>query len=590
MPLDGLFLNFLKHEITTKALGSRVEKVAQPSRDELILQLRGKGGSHKLLLCGGAQNPRLHFVDNPPENPASPPMFCMLLRKHLGGARLTGLRQIGLDRILHLDFAAHNELGDPVGITVAVEIMGQHSNVVVMDAEGKILDCLRRVDASTSRVRQVLPGMRYVLPPSQQKISLLETDIAAAVEQLQSKGDIPLDKSISGLLEGFSTLAGREAAAYATRGAEVLAEELTGERAARLAFYLGQIKSALIEGKPAPAMILEKEGRPRDFSCLPVRQYGTAMLIKDYPGCSALLESFFAKRAAAEQLRQRSGDLLTLLANASERVTRRVAIQKEELEHCRGREALKQKGDLVSANLYNIRKGDASAVVENFYDPQAGQLTIELDPLLTPTQNAQRYYTLYRKADTAEKHLTKLISQGEDEVVYLDSVFDALTRAGTRAELDAIRSELAGSGYLRRATAKKEGRTGKEPKLPPLRYRSSDGFTILCGRNNLQNDTLTLKQAAKTDLWLHTKIIPGSHIIVLTEGREVPQDTLTQAAVIAAYNSKGRGSSKVPVDYAPVKNVKKPSGAKPGMVIYENYRTILAAPDEELVRSLAQPL
>ena len=588
MPLDGLFLHFLKHEISEKALAARVEKIAQPGRDELVLHLRGVKGTHKLLLCGGAQNPRIHFVEEPPENPQSPPMFCMLLRKHLGGARLTGLRQIGLDRILHLDFAAHNELGDPVGITVAIEIMGQHSNVVVMDETRKILDCLRRVDAATSRVRQVLPGMRYVLPPSQQKLNLLETDPATAVERLRSKGDIPLDKAISQMLEGFSTLAGREAATYAAKGGELLAEELTGEQAQRLAFYLGQLKSALEEGKPAPAMILEKEGRPRDFSCLPVRQYGTAMLVKDYPGCSALLESFFAQRTAAEQLRQRSGDLLTLLANASERATRRVAAQKEELENSRGRETLKQKGDLINANLYNIRKGDAAVAVENFYDPAAGQLTIELDPLLTPAQNAQRYYTLYRKADTAEKHLTKLIIQGEDEVAYLDSVFDALTRAGSRTELDAIRSELAGSGYLRRAAAKKDGRAPKEQKLSPLRYRSSDGFTILCGRNNLQNDTLTLGQAAKTDLWLHTKNIPGSHVIVFTEGCELPEATIMQAATIAAYNSKARNSSKVPVDYAPVKNVKKPRGAKPGMVIYENHRTILVDPDEELVRSLAE--
>ena len=328
MPLDGLFLHFLKHEITEKALGSRVEKIAQPSRDELILHLRGGKGSHKLLLCGGAQNPRLHFVESPPENPQSPPMFCMLLRKHLGGARLTGLRQIGLDRILHLDFAAHNELGDPAQITIAIELMGQHSNVVVMDGTQKILDCLRRVDASTSRVRQVLPGMRYVLPPGQQKLNLLEVEPAAIVEQLRSKGDIPLDKSISQLLEGFSTLAGREAAVYTARGGDLLADELTSEQTQRLTFYLGQLKTALEEGNPAPVMILEKDGRHRDFSCLPVRQYGTAMLIKDYPGCSVLLESFFAARTADVQLRQRSGDLLTLLANASERITRKVAIQK----------------------------------------------------------------------------------------------------------------------------------------------------------------------------------------------------------------------------------------------------------------------
>ena len=513
----------------------------------------------------------------------------MLLRKRLGGGRLIGARQIGLDRILHLDFAATNELGDPVGITIAIEIMGRHSNVIVMDDTHKILDSLRRVDIETSRVRQVLPGMRYALPPGQQKANLLESDPAQIVSALGQRKDIPLDKALIEQLEGFSTLTCREAAFYAAKGAEISAGDLTKEQAERLVFYLKEVKQRLTEAAPAPVMILEKEGRPRDFSCLPIRQYGAAMLVKDYPGCSALLESFYTERDRVERIRQRSGDLLTLLAGASERVTRRVANQRQELEQCKEREQLKQKGDLISANLYSIKKGDTRAVVQNFYDSEGGEIEIELDPLLTPTQNAQRYYHLYRKADTAEKHLSKLIASGEEEIIYLDSVFDALTRAQGQAELDAIRKELADSGYLRRRAALKgDKRAPKEQKLPPLRYRSSDGFIILCGRNNAQNDALTLKEAKKTDLWLHTKNIPGSHVIVLAQGQDIPDATIEQAAVIAAYNSKGREASKVPVDYTPVKNVRKPGGAKPGMVIYDSYRTMLADPNEELVRSLAE--
>jgi len=585
MPLDGLFLHFLKQEIEEKALGARVDKIAQPSREELVLHMRGNKGAHMLLLCGGASNPRVHFIEQAPENPQVPPAFCMLLRKRLGGGRLVGVRQIGLDRILHLDFMATNELGDPVEVTVAVEIMGRHSNVVAMDGERKIIDSLRRVDADVSSVRLVLPGMRYALPPSQEKMNLLEGDPAQIVEGLR---DIPLDKALMERLEGFSTLVCREAATFATRGAEVMAGALTKEQAERLIFYLKEVKRALVEGKPSPVMILEKEGRPRDFSGLPIRQYGASILVREYLECSALLEAFFAERDRMERIRQRSGDLLKLLASAGDRIARRVANQKAELEQSRERERLKQKGDLISANLYNIRKGDTKAVVQNFYDEAGAELEIELDMLLTPTQNAQRYYILYRKADTAEKHLTKLISQGEDEIVYLDSVFDALTRANGGAELDAIRKELVGSGYLRRRGAQNDKRAGKEQRLPPLRYRSADGFIILCGRNNAQNDSLALKEAKKTDLWLHTKNIPGSHVIIISEGKDIPDTTIRQAAIIAAYNSKGRESSKVAVDYTQIKNVRKPGGAKPGMVIYENYRTVLADPDEELVRSLAE--
>jgi predicted ribosome quality control (RQC) complex YloA/Tae2 family protein len=586
--LDGLFLHFIRREIEARALGARVEKIAQPTREELILHLRGREGGRRLLISGGAMGPRIHFVAEPPENPKTPPMFCMLLRKHLAGARLAAVRQVGLDRILMLDFEGADELGDPAAFTIIIEIMGRHSNVIVTDGEGKILDAIRRVDITTSRVRQVLPGMRYVLPPGQDKLSLLEKSPEELVARIKSAKEQELSKAISDNLEGFSALTAREAAFYTGRGAEITNTAMTDEQAGRLGFYFRDAAGALQEERPAPTMVLEPDGRPRDVCCFAVRQYGAAMLTREYPDCSVLLERFYQDRDRAERLRQRSGDLLNLLASTSDRIARKLASQREELIACKDRDRLRERGDIISANLYAIQKGDNSATLQNFYDEAGGEVTIELDPMLTPAQNAQRCYGLYRKADTAEKHLTRLIAEGERELEYVDSVFDALTRADGEAELSAIRGELAASGYLRRASkGGVSAKSGPKPqKLTPLRFVSSDGFLILCGRNNIQNDRLTIKESEKTDLWLHTQKIPGSHVIVEAKGRQVPDSTIEQAAAIAAFHSKGRGSSRVPVDYTQVRNVRKPAGAKPGMVIYETYRTVIADPDEELVRSL----
>lgn len=587
MALDGVYLSRLKQEIESAALGARVDKIAQPSREELVITLRWRGDGGKLLISASPQGPRIHFTGNAPENPQTPPMFCMLLRKHLAGAKLAALRQIGLDRILHLDFEAQDELGDPVTITLAVEIMGRHSNIVAIGPDGRILDAIRRVGLETSSVRQILPGMRYELPPQQDKLSLLEADTEDILARLAQGRDAELSKALMSALQGVSPILAREIAHYATRGVETLRADLTEEQSGRLAFYLKGLKSMLAAGESIPTMVLDPDtGKPRDFSCVRIEQYGTSMLTKAYDSCGALLDRFYADRDRIERVRQRSGDLLKLLANTSERIARKLANQREELKACALRELHKQKGDLISANLYTIQKGDVRAVVQNFYDPDGGSIEIELDARLTPVQNAQRYYALYRKADTAEKMLAKLIVQGEAELAYIDSVFDALTRASGEAELDAIRQELVAGGYVR-AQARKGG-ARREDKLPPMRYRSKDGFVILSGRNNLQNDRLTLREARADDLWLHTQKIPGSHTIIVAEGRQVPDSTIEQAAVIAAYNSKARESRKVPVDYALARHVKKPGGARPGMVVYDHYRTLFVDPDEELVQALAE--
>ncbi|MDD2955889.1 MAG: NFACT RNA binding domain-containing protein [Oscillospiraceae bacterium] len=583
MALDGAFLHEIAHELSAVLLDSRVDKVFQPSREEIILLMRWRGGSARLLLSAGADSPRIHFTRTAPENPKTPPMFCMLLRKHLGSGRLVEIRQLGMDRILHLIFESVNEMGDLVRLTLAVEIMGRHSNIILVGPDGKIIDSVKRIDMEMSSVRQILPGMGYVLPPPQTgKLSLLENtgeEIAARVENLENTD---LAKALMKVIQGVSPVLCREAASYAVRGLDVCSREMDPEQRRRLAEYLDYLSAVLKDHTGSPVLLSEPDGRPREFSFVPINQYRGALVSKEYPSYSELLDSFYGDRDLMERMKQRSHDLLRLLANASDRVSRKIEAQREQLADCAHRDTLRQYGDLINAGLYSMEKGMTELETQNFYDEALPAVTIPLDPRLTPSQNAQKYYAEYRKADTAERMLTGLIVQGEEELAYLDTVFDSLVRATREAELSALRDELTAAGYL-----KNRGPRNKRPeKLEPLRYRSADGFTILVGRNNVQNDKLTLKDAHNYDIWFHTQKIPGSHTIVVSGGKPVPNSTLEQAAIIAAYNSRARDSALVPVDYTVVKNVKKPQGARPGRVIYSDFETAVVTPDRQLVESL----
>ncbi len=583
MALDGAFLHELAHELSSVLLDSRVDKVYQPSREEIVLLMRWRGGSARLLMSAAADSPRIHFTKTNPENPKSPPMFCMLLRKHLGSGRLVEIRQLGMDRILHLVFESVNEMGDLVRLTLAVEIMGRHSNIILVGPDGRVIDAVKRIDLEMSSVRQILPGIGYVLPPPQTgKLSLLESrgdEILARIEELENTD---LSKALMKVLQGVSPVLCREAASYAVRDLDVRSRELDPEQRRRLSEYLDYLSSVLREHTGTPVLLSEPSGRPREFSFVPINQYRGALISREYPSYSELLDSFYGDRDLMERMKQRSHDLLRLLANTSDRIARRIEAQKEELGKCAQRDTLRQYGDLISANLYSLSKGMTEFSAQNFYDEALPTVQIRLDPRLTPAQNAQKYYAEYRKADTAERMLTGLIRQGEAELEYLDTVFDALVRATREAELAALREELTAAGYLKR----RGGQNRRPEKLAPLRYRSSDGFTILVGRNNLQNDRLTLKEAHNYDVWFHTQKIPGSHTVVVSEGRPVPDSTLEQAAIIAAYNSRARDSALVPVDYTIIKNVKKPPGARPGRVIYSDFKTAVVTPSRELSESL----
>ena len=591
MALDGALLRQIKHELEGCLIGSRVDKIHQFSREEMVFVLRLRepaadgARSAKLYLSAGADSPRLHLTSSSFENPKSPPMFCMLMRKHLGSAKLLEIRQVGLDRILHLIFETRNEMGDLIELTVAIEIMGRHSNIILIDENGRVIDSIKRIDDTMSSVRPILPGVHYTLPPAQDKLDLI-TSTPEQIEQRLIEGkDTPLSKALLAAVQGVSPIVCREVANYVFVGDDRVISEMTPDHFDRLRFFLSRVILMARDYTGTPTSVIDSRKKPMDFSFLDIHQYGGSMFTRTYDSYSQLLDDFYTQRDNIQRMRHRSSDLLKVLANTADRIARKLSLQQKELADCSDRETWKIYGDLISANLYSIQKGDRTVRLINFYDEAQSEVVIPLDPRKTPAQNAQKYYGEYRKADTAEKKLRELIEEGQQEAVYIDSVFDALTRAQTNDELTAIRAELAEQGYLRKkgSAAKK----GKEPKLAPKRYRSDDGFTILVGRNNVQNDQLTLKEARGRDYWFHTKNIPGSHTIVVSDGQEVPDSTLHQAAILAAVNSKAAESSQVPVDYTLIKNVKKPRGAKPGMVIYVSYQTAYVTPDLELEKRLA---
>lgn len=581
MALDGVFLYTVKRELEP-LIGARIDKIHQPSKEEIIISFRANGGNYKLLFSASASNARVHITNVSVENPKAPPMFCMLMRKHLGNGKLLNIRQDGLERILYFDFEAMNEMGDMVKITLASEIMGRYSNLILINSEGKILDSIKRVDEEMSRERLVLPGMKYEVPPRDGRLNLFNASDEEIKERLSAAKNDELSKVLIRVFEGISPIFARECEHYAAKGQDLTLEEMTADRMDRLMFYLSSEREKLQNRQNHFQVVLDKDNHLKDFCFTEIRQYGTLMYTREMPSACETLDYFYSERDSVNRMKQRSHDLLKFLANTSDRISRKLSVQRDELKQCAKRDELKLKGDLLSANIYRLEKGMTSVELENYYEENLPMLKIDLNPRLTPSQNSQSYYSEYRKAVTAEKMLTELIQKGEEDLAYIDSVFDALTRTVSENEVLELKYELAEQGFLRAYRLK-----GKPPKtLPPLEFVSSDGFPILVGRNNKQNDKLTLKTAEKTDIWCHTHNIPGSHVIIFTDGKTPPDRTLEEACVLAAYHSKARDSAQVPVDYAQVKFVKKPAGAKPGMVIFTNNQTAYVTPDSERVQGL----
>ncbi len=579
MALDGALIHLIRNELLAELSGAKVDKIFEPSRDEIVLQCHTKRETKRLLLSARPGSARLGLIESLPENPKQPPMFCMLLRKRLVGAKLLDIRQLGLERALYFDFEALDELGEAAPLTLAIETMGKYSNVILIGRDGTIVDSLKRVDSEMSRERMILPGLLYRLPPPQEKLCILESDNGQILAKLSAlPREMELSKGLLAVLQGVSPIVCREAAYYVGRGREVYSKERPAHEEERLLFFLSSLRETLENDSGEPYLLLKTDGTPLDFTFLRPDQYGTAAKAIRKESYSALLEAFWGERDRSERMRQRSADLLKVLVNHTERLSRKIQNQRAELTQSENREEKRICGDLLTANLCRIEKGMREITLENYYDPELKPIKIALNPALTAQQNAQKYYKDYRKAKTANEKLSGLIASAEEELSYLETVFDELSRAENENDLNEIRAELREQGYLRKQN---DRRAPKEKRLPPFEFTLRSGKTVLIGRNNRGNDELTLKFAKKSDLWLHTKNIPGSHAILLLSGTEPDDRDIAEAAALAARHSRAKNSAQVPVDYAFVRYVQKPQGAKPGKVIYTHYKTVYVDPQRD---------
>lgn len=576
MALDGILLNLAKKEILDCAQFGRVEKIHQPSREELVIHLRTKSGAKKLLLSVRANSPRIHFTQHAPENPATPPMFCMLMRKRLVNASLIDIRQSELDRVLYIDFDATNEIGDRVKLTLSIEIMAKHSNIILFDEEGKIIDALKRVDLSQSTVRQILPGFRYTSPPPQNKLNILEHSTDNIISQIKTFETKTLSSAILSSLQGVSPLTSRE---LAGEFSEHFVDEVSDTGFEELKKRIDNLRQIVESGNAVAFMLKDETGKPVDFSFMPINQYGTKYTSEEKSSFSELLDEFYFECDRLDRTRQKAQDLVKFLGSAIARISKKISLQQAELRQCADREQLRISAELINANLYRLKKGAAFYDLENYYDENK-IIRIKADPSKTPAANAQKYFKDYRKAKTAEAMLTELIEQGQNDLQYLETVADSLDRASTQAEIEEIRNELVVSGFMKF----KKKNNQKQPKLlPPMEYMTTDGFRVLVGRNNMQNDKLSLKTASKSDMWLHTQKFPGSHVVIISDNKEISDDAIVEAAEIAAYHSKARDAKLVPVDYTYVKHLKKPQGAPPGKVIYHVYYSVNVTPNKEKI-------
>ena len=576
MPLDAICLQGVVEELAPQLTGSRIEKIQQPARDQIILLLRG---SRRLFLNAGANQPRIHLTEQLRDNPSQPPMFCMLLRKHLSGGIIESVRQEPLERVVTLTVLASDEMGERSRFTLVWEGMPRRANLILCDRDGRIIDCLRRVDLEAEQDRQVLPGLFYRLPTRQDKrspLSVTEEEFAALLGR--AAPDAPLDGWLLDTFTAISPLVARELTVRACGSTDAPASQ-----GSALWDVFSRWQRDVNENTFTPTLI-KRNGSLADFTYGPVTQYGTYAETEIYDSFSHLLDDFYEKREQAERVKQKGRDLLKTATTARDRVRRKLAAQEKELAACLDRDHLRICGELITANLYRMERGQSRLTAQNYYDENCADVDIPLDVRLSPQENAARYFKQYAKAKTAEKYLTAQLQRGREELQYLESVLQELAQAESEQDFNDIRTELTDGGYLR-------GRGKKQPGFQraskPREFRSSAGLRILVGRNNRQNDRLTTKDADKRDIWLHTQKIHGSHVILCTDGAEPDERSLMEAASLAAYFSQAQGSTKVPVDYTPVKFVKKPAGAKPGMVVYTTYQTMLADPDEELVKRLS---
>jgi len=571
MAFDAFFLSAVLEEVKERCIGARIDKIHQPSRDTLILQMHSRDYRSKLLFAANPTAPRLHLTNASPENPPEPPMFCMLLRKHLMGAKLSEITQIPMERCATFTFDCTDEMGFPVQKRLVAELMGRTCNLYLLNPEGRIIDCLRRIGLDESAKRAALPGLIYQEPEAITKEN--PTIAENYVNFFNRLGADLISDRLMDSFGGLSPLVCREAALFAAGSTDARPDPRDEDDIAQKLqlFFLEHLNH------PKPYYYALPDGTPKQFAFCPIRQYGNYQEAESF---GQLLDMYYTVRDRKDAMRQKSQAVRKTVQNLCTRLTRKLAIQEKELEATYDRERLRQLGDIVTANIHKIVKGQTLIQCEDFYDEQMRVIDIPISPILSPQQNAAKFYKDYTRMKNAEKELTKQIELGENELYYLKSVLEELNRAQTDGELEEIKRELQEGGYIRADAGKKKI---KQSKVPPMRFESTDGYPIYVGRNNRQNEELTFKLARKDDIWCHASKVHGSHVIISCGGTTPPDDTITQAAQLAAYYSETSGGQNIPVDVTPVKQVKKIPNGKPGMVIYHTYKTVIANPYADIV-------
>ena len=577
MAFDGVAISCLKYELQSLLKDGRVDKIAQPEKDEISIVIRAGGKNQRLLISASSSSPRIHLTSNQKDNPEKAPMFCMLLRKHLSSGKIVDFSQPEFERVLKIHIESRDELGDLSIKTLIVEIMGRHSNIILVDSEDKILGSIKHVDFTVSSVRQVLPGMRYEMPPSQNKLNPMETVAGDILPDMRTSVQTA-DKFLLETFTGIGPLTAREIAYLSLRDHSAdlsTISDLKKELFARfVASYFDNIKKC----NYSPVLLYKNEKKVWDFNALDITQYEGKVIVKKRDSLNEALDEFYTTRDSQERISQKTAGLLKFVDNNIQRCQKKLSLQNQKLKDCEDKEKDKIYGDLIISNLYQIEESQKNVEVENYYNNME-KVKINLKPELTPSQNAQRYYTLYQKAKNAEKMTAEQVVLSKQELDYLDSVQDSLLRSESEKDINEIRDELYSQGYS--VKKKTTSKIRKAVITQPLKFVIGEGdeaYEVYVGKNNIQNDTLTLRSSKPNDLWFHVKNIPGSHTVIKTDGKIPSDDIIVQAAKICAYFSKAKNSANVPVDYTIIKNVKKPSGAKPGMVIYDNYNTVNVIP------------
>ncbi len=580
MALDGIAIAGIVSELRKNLLNGRVDKIYQPEREEVIILIRSGGSNHKLLMSANSSHPRVHLSTQSKNNPLQAPLFCMVMRKHLTGGKIVDISQPDFERIIYVDIEAYNEMGDLTNKRIIVEIMGKHSNIILTDENAIILDCAKHITHETSSVREVLPGKQYTEPPSQGKLNPMRLEREGFLALLSGKAGVKLQEVIYKSYSGISPVMAADICCRAGLASDMFCEQLSSYGAEKLFLAFASLTEEVKAENFENEIIFDALGKPIEFSTKTLSQF-SGNIKREYDSVSRLLEDYYSEKDSYYRINQRTADLRRLVQTNIERCVKKTDVYNRTMHEIKDRDKLRIYGELLTANIHSMEQGMKSFTAVNYYEEDCPEITIPLDTSLTPAQNAQRYFKKYNKDKRTYSALIEQGEQNRQELQYLETVLTSINNCKDEADINDIREELYNVGIIKKSV---KNPTAKKSK--PLHFISSEGFDIFVGKNNKQNDELTIKTAKAQDIWFHTKEIPGSHVLVKTNGKSPGNDTLNEAVQLAAYYSKASKSSLVPVDYTARKNVKKPNGAKPGMVIYDNYKTAYVTPDEALINGL----